>query len=138
MAPSGDVEYLMKAMLRQTTLALQFDHQAVAALFDDQSEIGRTGEVFLVEYDGRFLTPPRHDPSKTLPDRAVEFREHCRSGTDAFIDVDYRGIRTIQGFRPLSALGTACVAARVGYDESVAPAAQLREPTWSYAARGSW
>jgi signal transduction histidine kinase/CheY-like chemotaxis protein len=131
----GTVGYVMKATSGQTTLALQFDHQAVADLFEDQSEIGRTGEVFLVDYEGGFLTPARHDSSPPTPARAVEFREHCRSGADAFVDVDYRGIKAIQSFRPITILGTACIAARVGYDETVAPANRLRA---DLMARGAW
>jgi len=131
----GNVEYVMKATLRQSTLALQFDHEEVAELFEDQSAIGRTGELFLIDHDGRFLAPAQLDASTTSAARAVEFREHCRSGGDAFVDTDYRGIKTIQSFRSLPALGTACIAARVGYDEMVAPANRLRA---DLVTRGAW
>jgi signal transduction histidine kinase len=132
---AGDVEYVMKATKRRLTLALQYDHSAVADLFDDQSEIGRTGEVFLVDYDGKFLTSARHDSAPTSPERVAEFREHCRSGAEPFVAEDYRGVKTIQSFRPITVLGTACVAARVGYDETVAPASRLRA---DLVARGAW
>jgi signal transduction histidine kinase len=122
----GVVEYVMTATVGQVTLALQFDHEQVADMFDDQSGLGRNGEVFLADHDGRFLTPvPKEGPA--IPaDRAAAFLRDCRVGSDAFVDVDYRGIKTIQSFRPLSAFGTACVAARVGYDEALAPAERLR------------
>jgi signal transduction histidine kinase/ActR/RegA family two-component response regulator len=65
--------------------------------------------------------------SPAIPaDRAAAFLEDCRSGAQAFVDVDYRGIKTIQSFRPLSVLGTVCVAARAGYDAALAPAERLR------------
>jgi signal transduction histidine kinase/ActR/RegA family two-component response regulator len=130
----GAVEYAMQATLDQTTLALQFDHREVARLFEDQSGLGPGGEVFLVDHDGTFLTPALNGASVPT-DRAGEFLEHCRSGADPFVDVDYRGIRTIQGFWPLGALGTACVAARVGYDEALAPAERLRA---ELVTRGAW
>jgi signal transduction histidine kinase len=131
----GGVEYVMKASRRQLTLALQYDHTAVAHLFEDQSEIGRTGEVFLVDYEGKFLTPARHDSSTTSPERVAEFRENCRSGAEPFVAPDYRGVKAIQSFRPLPVLGTACVAARVGYEDTVAPAHRLRA---DLVARGAW
>jgi signal transduction histidine kinase len=122
----GTVEYVMRAARGRIALALQFNHDEVAGLFRDQSGLGRNGEIFLVDYEGRFLTPVPHDQPAIPADRAAAFLEDCRSGAEAFVDVDYRGIRAIQSFRPLSALGTACVAARVGYDEALAPAERLR------------
>ena len=131
----GDVEYVMTAVARQTTLALQFDHAAVAQLFDDQSGYGRSAEVVLVDYDGRFLAPPRLEGSTLPDDRAAEFLKHCRSGAEPFVDVDYRGVRTFQSFRPLHALGSACIAASLDYEKAVAPAERLRE---ALLVRGIW
>ena len=124
--PDGALDYVMKATLRETALALQFDYEEVAAQFEDQSGLGRNGEVFLVDYDGQFLSRAGHNPSTVPADRAVEFLKYCRSGTDAFVAPDYRSVMSIQSFRPVSALGTACVAARVGYREALAPAERLR------------
>lgn len=124
--PEGGLEYVMTAKLGQTGLALQFEHTEVANLFDGQPGFGRNGEVFLVDYDGRFMTRTS-DNSPAIPiDRAGAFLDDCRSGTNAFVDADYRGIRTIQSFRPVRALGTACVAGRVAYTDALAPAQRLR------------
>ena len=131
----GTVEYVMRATLGQTTLALLYDHDEVAAQFEDQSDLGRNGEVFLVDDDGHFLTPPRHASSTIPADRAAEFLKNCRSGADAFIGLDHRGMKTIQSFQPVSALGSACIAASVGYDEALAPAGRLRA---DLVVRGAW
>ncbi len=121
----GAIEYVMRARTGEVTLAVQFDHQEVAHLFRDQWGLGSQGEVFLADHDGRFLTPAGHEAAVPA-DRAAAFLEDCRTGAEAFVDVDYRGVRAIQSFRPLKVLGTACVAARVGYDEALAPAGRLR------------
>ena len=122
----GAVEYVMTATLGQIRLALQFDHEEVADLFQGPLGLGGHGDLFLVDYDGRFLTPAPHETSAIPPERAGAFLEHCRTGVDALVDVDYRGIKTIQSFQPLIALGSACVVARVGYDAALAPAERLR------------
>jgi signal transduction histidine kinase/ActR/RegA family two-component response regulator len=131
----GTVEYGMRAMRNQAALTLQFDHENVAKLFEDLSGVGRSPEVLLADYDGQFLTPSRRDHATVLPDRSAEFVERCRSGAEAFVDPDYRGVKAFQSFRPLSALGTACVAATLGYDEALAPAERLRS---DLLTRGAW
>ena len=134
-AADGALGYVMHATRRDTTLSVQFDDSEVADLFTGQSGLGRSGEVFLVDYDGQFLTPTLDTPSTLPADRAAEFLQYCRSGADAFVARDYRGVNAIQSFRPVAVLGTACAAARTGYDEAIAPAERLRGDLMT---RGAW
>jgi signal transduction histidine kinase/ActR/RegA family two-component response regulator len=131
----GALVYVMHATRRDTTLRLQFDDSEVADLFTSQSGLGRSGEVFLVGFDGRFLTPTVGTPVTLPADRAAEFLQHCRSGANAFVAPDYRGVNAIQSFRPIAVLGAACAAARTGYDEAIAPAERLRGELMT---RGAW
>ena len=124
--PDGVAQYIMAATRRQSTLTLLFDEREVAALFEDQSGLSRTGEVYLADDNGQFLTRMRHGSSAIPKDRLPEFQQHCQSGAEPFIGVDYRRVKTFQSFRRLSALGTACIAASIGYDEALAPAERLR------------
>ena len=55
--PEGGIEYVMRVTRRQSALTIQFDHEEVAKLFDDQPPIGRRAEVFLLDEGGRFLNP---------------------------------------------------------------------------------
>lgn len=132
---NGLADYVMHASLGAATLVVQFDHEEVAELFRDRSDLGRNGEVFLVDFDGRFLAPAASGLTAVPTERADAFLEDCRSGAAEFVDVDFRGVRSIQSFRPISALGTACVVARIGYDEALAPAETLRQ---RLVARGAW
>ena len=124
--PDGTVEYLMSATRGQTTLTLRYDQQQVTDLFSDQSSLGRTGEVFLVDHAGQFLTPARRDSTATSAERKAEFVQRCEAAIDGSVDVDYRGVKTIESFRPIPALAGACVVARMDYDETVAPAQRMR------------
>jgi signal transduction histidine kinase len=131
---NGAVQYLMKATQRETTLTLLFDDDGVAHLFGQRASVGRGDEVVLVDYHGEFLAPRRHDMTALPAGRAAEFLKPCRSG-GARVGPDYRGVKAFQSFRPLPVLGTACVAAIVGYDVSVAPAERLRA---DLVTRGGW
>jgi signal transduction histidine kinase/ActR/RegA family two-component response regulator len=131
----GALVYVMHATRRDTTLRLQFDVSEVADLFTSKSGLGRRGEVFLVGFVGRFLTPTVGTPVTLPADRAAEFLQHCRSGANAFVAPDYRGVNAIQSFRPIAVLGAACAAARTGYDEAIAPAERLRGELMT---RGAW
>jgi signal transduction histidine kinase len=131
----GTVEYMMKATAGLTTLGLQFDHADVAALFEDHWGLGRSASVFLVDSEGQFLTPAGSELASVPADRKADFLNLCQSGADAFVDLDYRGVKTFQSFRPLGVLGTACVAASVDYQEALAPAERLRT---ELVTRGAW
>jgi signal transduction histidine kinase len=135
-AADGSVGYVMKATAADTALMLQFDHTNVAAVFEDPWRLGRTAEVLLMDHqNGQFLTSPRHESAEVLPGELTEFLDQCRSGADAFVGLDYRGVKTFQSFRPVPVLGTACVAASVDYDEALAPAERLRS---QLVTSGAW
>ena len=125
-APDGEIEYIMTVAKGQTVLTQRFDSKQVADLFDDQSSLGRTGEVFLVDHSGEFLIPARHESLAPSAERSAEFVQRCNTSVDASVDIDYRRIKTIQSFKPIPALGGACVVARMDYDETVAPAQRMR------------
>lgn len=131
----GSIEYLMRVSQGETTLTLQFDHDEVAKLFGDYSGHARNPTVHLVDHDGRFLSSTGDDLAGVSPHQRAAFQERCRMGAEAIIEVDYRGIKSFQSFRPLATLGSACVAASVGYDEALAPAKRLRT---QLVTRGAW
>lgn len=121
---NGAVEYVMNAKAGETTLVLQFDHSEVARLFADQSDLGRSGDVFLLDSDGQFLTPRRNESVATA-DQAMSLAQSCRVANASFVGSDYRGVRSFQSFRPIGVFGAGCIAARVGYNEVIAPARRL-------------
>jgi signal transduction histidine kinase/ActR/RegA family two-component response regulator len=130
----GSFEYVMKVRRSDTALILQFDHRAVASLFDDRRSFGRTADVFLLDHTGHFLTPSRYRPPNTS-DQLASRLAHCRSGADGFIDVESSAVKSFQSYRPLAALGSACVGARLEYDDAIAPAEHLRG---ALARRAGW
>ena len=132
----GTVEYVMTAVLDDAVLTTQFGHEDVWTLFEGGAGLGASGEVFLVDGDGQFLTAPRAGVSRVPPSEAArEILGRCASSGAEIVGTDYRGIRAIQSFRPLLVLAGACVVARADYDEALAPADRLRG---DLVARGAW
>src|SRR5688572_15284178 len=82
-AADGEIEYIMTVAKGQTVLTQRFDSRQVADLFDDQSSLGRTGEVFLVDHSGKFLIPARHDSPAPSAERSAEFVQRCNTSVDA-------------------------------------------------------
>ena len=119
------VEFVITTTRLASALTLQFDDEDVVALFDDASALGRDATIFLVDSQGRFLASSAPPPS-AAPAQLANRLAHCHSDTDAFVDLDFRGIKSFQSFRPVSVLGNACVGATVGYAAAIEPAARLR------------
>ena len=131
----GGVQYAMRATRGELTLTLHFNHEQVARLFAEPSALGQGGELSMVDYDGHVLARIGTGSASIAGESAASFLENCRNGADAFVGPDYHGVKAFQSFRPLGALGTACVAARVDYDQALAPAEHLRRQLF---ARGAW
>ena len=131
--PEGAIEYVMRASRRETVVVMLFNDEEVAPLFDPSS-LSRTGAIFLVDGQGHFLASSvAVAPGAQL--QPADRLTRCHAGTDSFVDVDHRGIRSFQSFRPLPALGDACIGATVGYDDAIAPAQHLRE---HLVRQGAW
>ena len=125
---NGRADYVTRAEEGELSLDVLYDGREIQRFFDDASGLGQSGEVFLMDSTGRFLTASRPGLAGTIPPGAVhrEARLACWMNRGDTVDLDYRGVRTVHGFTPLPALGDVCVDAHVSYDEAVAPAEQLR------------
>ncbi len=129
---NGGVEYAMKARRRDLAVALRFRSDDVEKLFDGVSPLRRSADVFLIDSAGRSLTQNR-TASGTPPQHAV-LLSRCRAGASQFVDADASGARSFLSLQPVPVLGDACVAARLAYDETLAPAEKLREDLFQRVA----
>ena len=121
----GAVEYLMKARRRDFAVTLRFNHYEVERLFEGRSPDSGRADVFLIDVDGQLLTRSRTGLDR--PARNAALIARCSAGPSQFLDVDVAGIRSFQSLQPVAELGGACITARLGYDETLAPAVKLRE-----------
>src|SRR5579863_1010451 len=110
------------------TVTLRGDAQVVNQIFQDDPGLGESGESFLTNGSGLFLTPPRY-PLPAIPGRPLESEalSQCLAGNDAeVLDRDYRGVPVIQGFRSVREIGGGCIMALTDQAEAFAPTNKLR------------
>ena len=122
-------DYVLEAANGQSAITVQFSVEGLDVLFRDRGVLGASGEIFLTDTDGHFLTTLRY-PETALPKSStvLELAGECLRGPSEQIVLDYRGVKTIQGIRPVPPFfGGACIHAHLGYDEALAPAEALRD-----------
>jgi signal transduction histidine kinase/CheY-like chemotaxis protein len=130
----GEVAYTMRASAGELTLRLQFTHDEVEKLFAD-STLGHGGRLSLVDDEGQVFAPAANAPHQLPVASTAVLRERCNTGMDSGIEPDVHGVPGVLSFRPVADLGTACITARIGYAEALAPAQKLRR---DLVTRGAW
>jgi signal transduction histidine kinase len=97
------------------------------AFIRDHAVLGGDGEVFLTDTKGRFLTKPRSAvPTRVVAGTDAEPVSSCLEGPVEVTAIDYRGIPSIHGIRPVPPfLDAVCVDAHLPYEEALAPAETL-------------
>lgn len=131
----GSVRYAMRAVRDVLMLTMIFDHTQVDRLFGVPSGLASGSDLSLIDYDGQVLAGSGPSPVNLAGPSGARLLDNCRAGADALVDVDEQGKRTFQSFRPIAGLGTACLMARVDYDQTLAPAEQLRR---QLIVSGAW
>ncbi len=126
----GRSDLIMQAVNGDAVLRLQFDSESVLRpFFDEREDLGRVDDLYLTDPDGRFLTQVRYAGAArgTPPgaDVAEPLRE-CRAYAGEKVGIDYRGIETIHGFRPVESIGGGCIDAHITYSTLLDAAEQIR------------
>ncbi len=120
----GHITYIVQAENAYASVRLQFNLSDLDTLFEQPAGLGESGEVFLQNSEGAFLTPSRFAVS--APPDFAEGNRSCRSGPSDRTDIDYRGVDIIQSTQPVSVFAEpTCVDAHISHDEALAPATVL-------------
>lgn len=96
-------------------------------IFVSPKALGESGETFLANNKGMFFTSPRYPSQQGIiaPISATPMN-HCLSGASGeTMDLDYRGIPIIHGYRFISEIGGGCIMAHIDQTEAFAPARRL-------------
>src|ERR1700730_4250403 len=113
----------------ESVVTLLGDMRLVDRIFQHRYGLGQSGEIFLTDVQGRFLTPHRYPAPQPAQrpggDRAIRL---CLNGSDSeMLDRDYRDVPVIHGFRHIPEIGGGCVIAQMDQAEAFAPANALRK-----------
>ena len=113
---------------RKAVVTLLGDMRLIDRIFQGRYGLGQSGESFLTDGQGRFLTPHRYPTSEASLRPGGDHAIHlCLAGSDAeLMDRDYRDVPVVHGFRHIPEIGGGCVIAQIDQAEAFAPANNLR------------
>ena len=104
-------------------LAISYPSSNFDEVFNSPVELGTSGETFLADGEGYFVTHARY-PSKQghfQPISAYPMRTCLNEKSTEVLDLDYRDVPIIHGFRFIPELGAACIMAHIDQTEAFAP-----------------
>lgn len=108
-------------------LSVVYPAERLNVLFRPVSSLGQSGESFLANQRGYFVTNARYaSPAGRSRPIDAEPMQRCLSGQDGeMIAPDYRGVSIIHGFRYVPEIGGGCIMAHIDAFEAFAPVRAL-------------
>jgi PAS domain S-box-containing protein len=121
----GQPYYLLQVAStdRTAVLTIRGDLQVANQIFADRYGLGQSGETFLTDSRGFFLTRPKYqvESGETRP-ISGEPMHMCLQGEEGeILASSYRGVPVIYGFRPMPEIGGGCIMALLDQTEAFAP-----------------
>lgn len=107
---------------------LRFSTRLIEKIFTVSSELGKSGETFLADSGGYFLTQPKY-PGHSRESHPIDAKPMlvCLAKQDGEILADdYRHVPVIHGFRYIPEIGGGCIMAHIQQTEAFAPLRTLK------------
>ncbi|MDD4928710.1 MAG: sensor histidine kinase [Gallionella sp.] len=104
-------------------LEISYPSSNLQTVFDHPAELGESGETFLADGDGYFVTKARYPSTQghEMPIHARPMRVCLGGKNTELLDLDYRDAHIIHGFRLVPEFGSACIMAHIDQAEAFAP-----------------
>ena len=108
-------------------LVSTYPTQDLQEIFSGSQALGQSGETFLTNNKGFFITKPRYSSSQgiTKPILSLPMKHCLHHQSGEILDLDYRSIPVIHGFRFVPEIGGGCIMAHIDQAEAFAPLRQL-------------
>ena len=115
------------------SLVTTYSAKRLQDIFVGSPRLGQSGETFLADSQGFFVTQPRYLPQQGVsePISAVPMQHCLRQENGKMLGFDYRNVAIIHGFRFVPEIGGGCIMAHVDQAEAFA---QLKTVTITHAA----
>ncbi|HEY8034612.1 MAG TPA: EAL domain-containing protein [Methylobacter sp.] len=109
------------------SLVTTYPGQELQDIFVGSKVLGQSGETFLADNQGFFITKPRYSSQQGLfnPISAMPMQHCLHSENDETLNLDYRGVSIIHGFRFVPEIGGGCIMAHIDQAEAFAPLTRL-------------
>lgn len=133
--PANNRSYFISVTNELTGYRLEvtYPSSALAPIFNPlPAELGLSGEIFLADGAGYFVTKNRYDATQghEHPISASPMQS-CLSGQSGeTLDLDYRNVKIIHGYRFIPEFGAACIMAHIDQDEAFASLGLLQQRTF--------
>lgn len=135
-SPSGGV-FLIEAAhsANAMRLILTVSLDLVQDIFVNDPALGESGETFLADDQGFFITRPRYESTQgnSHPISARPMRTCLSHRNSEVLDPDYRDVPIIHGFRFVPEIGGGCIMAHVDQAEAFAVLEKLK---WRFVSFG--
>lgn len=129
--PDHNHSYFVSATEPSTgrRLTVTYPTSNLQPVFERVAELGESGEAFLADAEGYFVTQARYQPvaghGHEHPISLAPMRK-CLGGTGGeLMDMGYRDAEIIHGFRPVPEIGSGCIMAHIDRAEALAPLVAL-------------
>ena len=115
--------YAIHAHTQSLSLFITFQADNLYSIFTPPNELGSSGEVFLADGDGFFLTPPKYHSHQGISESimAKPMRNCLLGHNKEVIDVDYRDVDVIHGYQFIPEIGSGCIMAHIEQVEAFSP-----------------
>ncbi len=113
---------------QRVKLVLIFPVSLIQEIFHQPRALGQSGETFLSDAQGFFITRPRY-PSKqgvSVEISAMPMRSCLQKHDMEMLELDYRAAPIIHGFRYVPEIGGGCIMAHIDQKEAFAPLEKLK------------
>jgi len=125
----GDTVYSLIASDPETGfyLVTTYSSQELQPIFVGAPALGHSGETFLADHQGFFITQPRYEAEQGFikPISALSMQHCLLHENGEALDLDYRNISIIHGFQFVPEIGGGCIMAHINQAEAFAPLQQL-------------
>jgi PAS domain S-box-containing protein len=125
----GQPSYILQVTSQdgKAVLTIRGDMEVANQIFLDRYGLGLSGETFLTDDRGYFLTPPKHSgpagESRPIGSKPLQM---CLAGTDGEVLAEsYSGVAVIHGFRHVPEIGGGCIVAMIDQAEAFAPTKRI-------------
>jgi PAS domain S-box-containing protein len=109
------------------SLVITYHGLALQAIFLQPDALGKSGETFLADNQGFFITRPRYDSQQgVIKPISVQPMQSClHNHNGEMLDFDYRNVPIIHGFKFIPEIGGGCIMAHIDQKEAFMPLLRL-------------
>ncbi|OAN51075.1 hypothetical protein A6A04_16725 [Paramagnetospirillum marisnigri] len=132
-------QYVVKAQYKsdESAIAITFPASILQPVFSGHPDLGSAGETFLADDQGLFFTQARYPSTQGHGDHPISARpmRECLAGRSSeTLDLDYRDVPIIHGYRLVPEVGGGCIMAHADQAEAFAALTELHIRLASVAA----